>query len=88
MHQKKLPIPLCLTTVDIVWSRPLCDRVSTVTFQRSDFTNTMCSATKIIACDGVVSRIHGTTVLVRVSTVLYVVCLAHAPHTTCKRKAG
>ena len=29
-HQKKLSIPPCLTTVDIVWSRPLCDRCMTV----------------------------------------------------------
>ena len=29
-RQKKLSIPSCLTTVDIVWSRPLCDRCRTV----------------------------------------------------------
>ena len=29
-RQKNLSIPPCLTTVDIVWSRPLCDRCMTV----------------------------------------------------------
>ena len=34
--KKQLSIPPCLTTVDIVWSRPLCDRCRTVVWPLHD----------------------------------------------------
>ena len=95
MRQKKLPIQPSLTTIYIVWSRPLCDSCVTMTRPSLNRSISVVGLYKrdvqrytIIACAAAASSIHGTVVLVRTSTVLYVVCLAHVPHTTCKRKAG
>ena len=70
--KKNLSIPQCLTTVDIVWSRPLCDRCVTVA---GPSLNRSISAVvlykhgvrryTIIACAAAASRISGTAVLVR-----------------------
>ena len=71
-------MPPCLTTVDIVWSRPLCDRCVMVVGPYmcvGPSLNRSISAVElykrgvrrytIIACTAAASRIRGTAVVVR-----------------------
>ena len=69
---KNLSIPPCLTTVGIVWSRPLCDRCVTVVGPSLNRSISAVGLYKrgvrrytIIACAAVASHISGTAVLVR-----------------------
>ena len=70
MRQKKLPIPPSLTTIYIVWSRPLCD--SCVTMMRPSLNRSISvvglykrnvQRYTIIVCAAAASCIHGTAVL-------------------------
>ena len=69
---KKLSIPPCLTTVDIVWSRPLRDRGGTVAGPSLNRSISAVGLYKrgvrrytIIVSAAAASRISGTAVLVR-----------------------
>ena len=74
--KKKLSIPPCFTTVDIVWSRPLCDHCVTVaglSLNRSISAGGLHKRDgrryTIIACVAATSHKRGTAVLIHAAVV-------------------